>query len=194
MDIVALLGWQFGLQNIRKTSMGKKIAELANEGNEGAQQACENHPEFFEVKELIIKDNIEPQSEGIGPFFDSVAEAMQSTPKQRIEWSKEFERRFQEMKKKASKHTAIFFDDMKEDAQKRLIEEEFLQTYDADILLVTFSIENDLYGYDENPAKQTLEQHIHALVVMNDEEHSWLMVWNCLDHEFNTIMQEDQKL
>ena len=50
MEVVSL-GWQFELQNIRKMSMGEKIAELANDGNERAQQVCESHPEFFTINQ-----------------------------------------------------------------------------------------------------------------------------------------------
>ena len=93
-----------------------------------------------------------------------------------------------------NKHTAIFFDDLKEDAQKRIIGGELLNTIDAEEwpIIVTLTIEKDFYGYDEDPKKQTLEQHVHALTIMDGEEHSWLMVWNCFDHEFNTIMREDK--
>ena len=93
-----------------------------------------------------------------------------------------------------NKHNAIFFDDLKEEAQKRIIGDELLNTLGAeDPIIVTLTIEKDLYGYDEDPKKQTLEQHVHALIIMDGEEHSWLMVWNCFDHKFNTIMREDQK-
>ena len=143
MEIVTL-GWQFGLQNIRKTTMGEKIAELANDGNERAQQVCESHPEFFDVTE--------------------------------------------------KRHNAIFFDDLKEEAQKRIIEDEMLETLGSEEpIIVSITVDSDTYGYDEDPKKQTLEQHIHALIIIDGEEHSWLMVWNCYDHEFNTIMREDQK-
>ena len=94
----------------------------------------------------------------------------------------------------SKKHTAIFFDDLKEDAQKRIIGDELLNTLGAeDPIIVKLTIEKDLYGYDEDPKKHTLEQHVHALIIMDGEEHSWLMVWNCFDHKFNTIMREDQK-
>ena len=93
-----------------------------------------------------------------------------------------------------NKHTAIFFDDLKEEAQERIIGDELLNTLGAeDPIIVTLTIDSDTYGYDEDPKKQTLEQHVHALIIMDGEEHSWLMVWNCFDHEFNTIMREDRK-
>lgn len=46
MELVSI-GIRFGLQHIRKMTIGEKIAELANKGNEEAKQECEAHPEFF---------------------------------------------------------------------------------------------------------------------------------------------------
>lgn len=42
-----VLAWQFGLQNIRKMTIGDAIAKKANEGIEKYIAACENNPEFF---------------------------------------------------------------------------------------------------------------------------------------------------
>ena len=93
-----------------------------------------------------------------------------------------------------NKHTAIFFEELRRAAQERIIEDELLDTLGAeDPIIVSITVDSDTYGYDEDPKKQTLEQHVHTLIIMNGEEHSWLMVWNCFDHEFNTIMREDQK-
>ena len=92
------------------------------------------------------------------------------------------------------KKNAIFFEELRRAAQERIIEDELLDTLGAeDPIIVSITVDSDTYGYDEDPSKQTLEQHIHALIIMDGEQHSWLMVWNCFDHEFNTIMQEDQK-
>lgn len=44
------LGVQFGLQHIRKMSMGEAIALRANEGDERCMAACEEHPELFGVE------------------------------------------------------------------------------------------------------------------------------------------------
>lgn len=49
MQIVSL-GMQFGLQNIRKMTIGEAIAKKANEGNERYIAACESHPEFFSAE------------------------------------------------------------------------------------------------------------------------------------------------
>ena len=92
------------------------------------------------------------------------------------------------------KKNAIFFEELRRAAQERIIEDELLDTLGAeDPIIVSITVDSDTYGYDEDPKKQTLEQHVHTLIIMNGEEHSWLMVWNCFDHEFNTIMREDQK-
>ena len=92
------------------------------------------------------------------------------------------------------KHTAIFFEELRRSAQERIIEDELLNTLGAeDPIIVSITVDSDTYGYDEDPKKQTLEQHVHALIIMDGEEHSWLMVWDCFEHLFNTIMREDQK-
>ena len=91
----------------------------------------------------------------------------------------------------------IFFEDLTKEAQTRLIEDEIGRTMQARYAVRTIHIEKDTYGYDPDPEKQTLEQHIHAKVMKCDSQdrHSylWLLVWNCFDHEFNTIMKEEQE-
>ena len=90
---------------------------------------------------------------------------------------------------------AIFFDDLKEEAQQRIIGDELriaLQMAKEPVIR-SFHIDPNLYGYDPDPKKQTVEQHIHVGVVENDRKsHPWLIVWNCMDAEFTTIMKEDQ--
>lgn len=61
MTIISL-GMQFGLQHIRKMSIGEAIALRANEGDERCIAACEEHPELFskadtdsEILEIAIK-------------------------------------------------------------------------------------------------------------------------------------------
>jgi hypothetical protein len=58
-------------------------------------------------------------------------------------------------------------------------------------------IEKDLYGYDPDPKKHTLEQRIHAKVVNDDDlsrkSEPWLLVWDCWDKDFTTIMKEEQE-
>ena len=93
-----------------------------------------------------------------------------------------------------NKHNAIFFEELRRAAQERIIEDELLDTLGAeDPIIVSITVDSDTYGYDEDPKKQTMEQHIHALIIMDGEQHSWLMVWDCFEHLFNTIMQEDKK-
>ena len=93
--------------------------------------------------------------------------------------------------------TAIFFDDLKDEAQQRIIGEE-LQTalqMSKEPVIRSFRIDPNLYGYDPDPAKQTLEQHITVLLVDGDRRttHPWLMVWDCMEAEFTTFMQTDQE-
>ena len=89
---------------------------------------------------------------------------------------------------------AIFFDDLNTDAQKRIVGDELYRVLGIDKEAIrVIDIEHNLYGYDPDPKKQTVEQHIHVGVVDDDRKiHPWLMVWNCMDAEFTTIMKEDQ--
>lgn len=45
---IVSLGCMLGLQNIRKMSMGEKIAELANDGNKLAVKIANENPKFFD--------------------------------------------------------------------------------------------------------------------------------------------------
>ena len=90
------------------------------------------------------------------------------------------------------KTTAIFFEDLKEDAQKRIIAHEMGTIMGCEleeVAVENVTTDKDLYGYDEEPKKQELLQHIHADI--NGE--AWLMVWDCFTHEFTTDMKENQK-
>lgn len=90
------------------------------------------------------------------------------------------------------KTTAIFFDDLKEDAQKRIIAHEMETILDCEpneVKVENVIIDDGLYGYDKDPKKQELLEHIHADI--NGE--AWLMVWDCLTNEFTTEMKENQK-
>ena len=51
MTIISL-GMQFGLQHIRKMSIGEAIALRANEGDERCIAACAEHPELFGVESI----------------------------------------------------------------------------------------------------------------------------------------------
>lgn len=46
------LGMRFGLQHIRKMSIGEAIALRANEGDERYMAACKEHPELFGVESI----------------------------------------------------------------------------------------------------------------------------------------------
>ena len=90
------------------------------------------------------------------------------------------------------KTTAIFFEDLKEDAQKRIIAHEMatiLVCEPDEVEVENVTVEDDMYGYDEDPKKQGLLEHAHADI--NGE--AWLMVWDCFAHEFTTVMKENQK-
>ena len=47
-------------------------------------------------------------------------------------------------------------------------------------------MDDDAYGYDEDPKKQELLEHVHV----ETPKGCWLMVWDCFEHEFQTIMEE----
>ena len=90
------------------------------------------------------------------------------------------------------KTTAIFFEDLKEDAQKRIIAHEMVTILGCEpdeVEVENVTVEDDMYGYDEDPKKQELLEHAHADI--NGE--AWLMVWDCFAHEFTTVMKENQK-
>lgn len=93
----------------------------------------------------------------------------------------------------AKKQTnAIFFDDLKESAQARLIGDAMRDIFpDAYLAVRSVRISPDLYGYDPDPAKQTVEQHIVAKIVINRDRlgQEWYMVWNCMSHEFTTCLK-----
>ena len=70
------------------------------------------------------------------------------------------------------KTTAIFFEELKEDAQKRIIAHEMATIMDCEP--------------DEDPDKQELLENIHA----ETSEGNWLLVWDCMEREFQTEMKE----
>ena len=90
------------------------------------------------------------------------------------------------------KTTAIFFEDLKEDAQKRIIADEMATIMDCEsdeIEVSNITVDEDCYGYDEDPKKQELLEHVHADI----DDEAWLLVWDCFGHEFTTDMKENQK-
>ena len=87
------------------------------------------------------------------------------------------------------KTTAIFFEDLKEDAQKRIIAHEMATILDCEpdeVEVENITVDDDMYGYDEDPKKQELLEHIHA----ETSEGNWLLVWDCMEREFQTEMKE----
>ena len=98
------------------------------------------------------------------------------------------------MEKKVRK-SVIFFDDLKEEKQVMLIEEEMFNTLKEQYIVRSIKIDEEQYGYD-GPDIDGTEQHVHAkLVKFGDttrKSHQWLLVWDGYDHEFTTIMKEDQ--
>lgn len=92
---------------------------------------------------------------------------------------------------KAKRNTVIFFDDLKETAQMRLISQEMWHILDTEDepAVRSLKIDEELYGYDPDPAKQTVEQNIYANVVINRVSVPYLLVWNCEDAEFTTVMK-----
>ena len=89
------------------------------------------------------------------------------------------------------KTTAIFFEDLKEDAQKRIIADEMATIMDCEpdeIEVRNITVDEDCYGYNEDPKKQELLEHVHADI----DGEAWLLVWDCFWHEFTTDMKENQ--
>ena len=87
---------------------------------------------------------------------------------------------------------AILFGDMTEDGQKKVVAQGLAEiseyrNYAPDQIEVdTITVDDDAYGYDEDHKKQELLEHVHV----ETPEGCWLMVWDCFDHEFQTIMEE----
>lgn len=87
------------------------------------------------------------------------------------------------------KQTAIYFNDLKEEAQKRIIQLELMNIYDCDpdsIDVESINVDPDAYGYDEDPKKQELLEHVHV----ETHDACYLMVWDCFEHKFQTVMEE----
>lgn len=91
-----------------------------------------------------------------------------------------------------NKHNAIFFDDLKEEAQKRMIGDELFDSED-DGLVVTFTIDHELYGYNKDPKKHMLLQLIHALIIEGGMERNADMMWDCMTHQFVNYYSKEEK-
>lgn len=80
----------------------------------------------------------------------------------------------------------IFFDDLNLDVQKRLIEEELNVTYGLSEKVIRIEIDEKIYGYDNDCSKCFIENMIHA----ESSNGCWLLVWDAVEHEFNTVMKD----
>ena len=95
---------------------------------------------------------------------------------------------------KSERTIAIFFEDFTKAAQKRIIAEELGRvTGDEGVCRITVTTDEDMYGYDPNHDNQTLEQHLHVKARHNGHDHKWIMVWDCIEAEFTTLMEDNQK-
>ena len=83
---------------------------------------------------------------------------------------------------------AIFFGDMTEKGKKRVATQgltevcEYRNCAPDQIKVDDITVDDDTYGYDEDPKKQELLEHVHV----ETPEGYWLMVWDCFKHEFQT--------
>lgn len=92
---------------------------------------------------------------------------------------------------RSNRTICIFFEDLKKAAQKRIIEGELiteLAVIDS-IKVKSVRVEEDAYGYDEDPDKQEMLENVHA----ETNAGNFLLVWDCMDAEFQTIIEERQK-
>lgn len=91
---------------------------------------------------------------------------------------------------------AIFFGDMTEKGKKRVVTQglteisEYSDCAPDQIKVDDITVDNDTYGYDEDPKKKELLEHVHVYT----PEGYWLMVWDCFKHEFQNIMKEDDDM
>lgn len=85
---------------------------------------------------------------------------------------------------------AIFFDDMKKDAQKRLIAEQLAHNYDLgcdEVKVLRVNVSKDTYGFNrENPIDSKMLNMIHA----ETENGCWFLVWNCHEHIFEGVYKD----
>lgn len=82
---------------------------------------------------------------------------------------------------KAKQRTPIFFDDLTKKAQKRIVDEKLSQITEKEQDIRSIRIDKDLYGYNENPKKQTILQFVN---VKDNDARIWRLMWNCEKAEF----------
>ena len=92
---------------------------------------------------------------------------------------------------KTERTTVIFFEDLTKQAQKRIVAVELEKVVDGAVSHVVVK-PTDLtpFGYDPDPEKQQMLQDIHVKVRYGGHDHNWLMVWDCIECEFQTVMEE----
>ena len=84
----------------------------------------------------------------------------------------------------AKNRTAIFFDDLTQKAQERIIEQE-MEDIIPYVCIRSISIDNNLYGYDPDPKKQKVFQRIAVRLVGEDHRaRLWLLEWDCMESMF----------
>lgn len=94
---------------------------------------------------------------------------------------------------KSERTICIFFEDLTPKAQDRIISTELLMATDEEVSNVGIKdTDMEPYGYDPDPDKQEMLQDIHVEVTYGGKQHYWLMVWDCMEAEFQTIMEENQ--
>lgn len=87
---------------------------------------------------------------------------------------------------KSEKTTVIFFEELKKEAQKRIIAVELEGTLELDEVKVnSVDVVADCYGYDPDPTKQELLEDVHVKTSAGN----WLLVWDC-KCEFQTVTKE----
>ena len=95
---------------------------------------------------------------------------------------------------KQERTTVIFFDDLTKQAQKRIVAVELEKVVDGAVSHVVVK-PTDLtpFGYDPDPCKQEMIQDMHVKVRYGGHDHHWLMVWDCTEAEFQTLMEEGKE-
>lgn len=92
---------------------------------------------------------------------------------------------------KSDKMVAIFFEEISKNGQERIIETELMSNFDCcDLKLLDYTVNTEIYGYDTIPENQELLQDIHATIDREGVVSHWLMVWDCMECEFQTLKEE----
>ena len=93
----------------------------------------------------------------------------------------------------AKNRTAIFFDDLTQKAQERIIEQE-MEDIIPSVCIRSIKIDNNLYGYDPDPKKQKVLQRIAVRLVGEDRRaRLWLLEWDCMESMFTCFTPIDEE-